>query len=63
MKPASEATLNSVGNSVEATVGMVTVFNVGTDGAGGGVVDVFELELLPSQAVKLRVHNIVKEVN
>ena len=69
MKPASAATFNLAGSSVETTVGIVTVLNVGAGGAGGAggvggvVVDGFELDSLPPQAVRLIAQNMAKGVN
>ncbi|NMU34441.1 hypothetical protein HKB27_05210 [Vibrio parahaemolyticus] len=63
MKPASAATFNLAGNSVETTVGIVTVLNVGIGGVGGVVVDGFELDSLPPQAVRLIAQNMAKGVN
>ncbi|NMU53229.1 hypothetical protein, partial [Vibrio parahaemolyticus] len=51
------------GNSVETTVGIVTVLNVGIGGVGGVVVDGFELDSLPPQAVRLIAQNMAKGVN
>ncbi|NMS01619.1 hypothetical protein HKB36_01045 [Vibrio parahaemolyticus] len=63
MKPESAATFNLAGNSVETTVGIVTVLNVGIGGVGGVVVDGFELDSLPPQAVRLIAQNMAKGVN
>jgi len=63
VKPESAATFNLAGNFVETTVGIVTVLNVGTGGVGGVVVDGFELDSLPPQAVRLIAQNMAKGVN
>ncbi|MCE9832269.1 hypothetical protein, partial [Vibrio diabolicus] len=57
------ATFNLAGRSVETTVGIVTVLNVGAGGVGGVVVDGFELDSLPPQAVRLIAQNMAKGVN
>ncbi|BCG14775.1 hypothetical protein YZOS03_32580 [Vibrio alginolyticus] len=51
------------GNSVETTVGIVTVLNVGIGGGGGVVFDGFGLDSLPPQAVRLIAQNMAKGVN